>query len=130
MNVKIFRLQRSPRISSKLVTRLVRTVLKHESCASNLINIVLADDDHLRHLNRTFFHKNRPTNVIAFALGELAEIYISLDRSRDQADVYYYIAHGLLHIAGHDHLTSADERIMNRKCLEYISKAFRKRGAR
>ncbi|HEX7319042.1 MAG TPA: rRNA maturation RNase YbeY [bacterium] len=130
MNVKIYRLKKSPRISSKAVTRLVRSITGQEGCASSQVNIVLADDAYLRSLNRTFFHKNRPTNVIAFTFDHLVEIYISLDQTRDQADAYYYIAHGLLHVAGHDHLTKSDERRMNRKCLEYIGKVICKRGAR
>jgi probable rRNA maturation factor len=128
MNVKIYRLKRSPRISSKGVTRLVRTVISQEGGTSSRVNIVLADDAYLRSLNRTFFHKDRPTNVIAFDLDQLAEIYISLDQTRDQADAYYYITHGLLHVTGHDHLTKAEERRMNKKCHEYIAKVIYKRG--
>ncbi len=130
MNVKIYRLKRSLRISSKAVTRLVRAILDQEGCASSQVNIVLADDAYLRSLNRTFFHKNRPTNVIAFMLDQLAEIYVSLDQARDPADAYYFIAHGLLHAAGHDHLTKADKRRMNRKCLDYVGKTIFRRGVR
>lgn len=100
------------------------------------VHLVLADDEHLRQLNAAYRGKDRATDVLSFDLGagpEAAvpggprlrgEIYISLERARDQAvrqrvpllaELTRLLAHGLLHLAGYDHDTPAALRFMERE---------------
>jgi probable rRNA maturation factor len=87
------------------------------------VQLIFTDDAFIRQLNATYLNKNYATDVLSFDLGSTpspgtdtveGEIYISLDRARDQAleqnvalleEVGRLLAHGLLHLAGYDHDT-------------------------
>ncbi|MEO0162496.1 MAG: rRNA maturation RNAse YbeY [candidate division WOR-3 bacterium] len=105
--------------------KLVNYIFKKEGNKSiTSINIIIADGSYLRRLNREFFGRNRTTNVISFNLGELGEVYISRGQTRELFDLYYYLAHGLLHILGYDHKTKKDNELMEKKCLDYLNAFF------
>jgi probable rRNA maturation factor len=97
------------------------------------LSIVLTDDAHIHTLNRDYRHKDRPTDVLAFAMREgesapkasgaevLGDIVISLETATRQArekhreplaEVTMLLAHGLLHLVGYDHETDEEEREM------------------
>lgn len=76
---------------------------------------MLTDDETLRDLNKRFKGRKGPTDVLAFDFEEpdfLGEVYVSLDRAREQA-IYYGVSeeeeierlvlHGLLHLLGYTH---------------------------
>ena len=86
------------------------------------LSILLTDDAAIRVLNREWRRKDRPTDVLSFPAGSpppgatgprhLGDIIISLDTARRQARAHrrtlgdeldLYLAHGLLHLLGHDH---------------------------
>ena len=96
------------------------------------LSILLCDDATMRALNRDYRGKDRPTDVLAFAIregqhGELAgellgDVVISLDTARRQAsdgdrtivaEVTFLLAHGLLHLLGYAHRAAAELRRMN-----------------
>jgi len=95
------------------------------------LSVLLCDDATIRSLNRDYRDKDRPTDVLAFAMrdGEyseltpelLGDVVISLETARRQAaergrstvaEVTYLLAHGLLHLLGYDHQTPAEDRAM------------------
>jgi probable rRNA maturation factor len=88
------------------------------------LSVLLCDDATIRELNRTFRRIDRPTDVLAFPMEErsvLGDVAISIDTARRQArrerrsllaEVTHLLAHGLLHLLGHDHRTRAEERRM------------------
>lgn len=121
--INIFNLT-NKRISNKSKLRnFTYYVFKREGLNNpNIINIIIADARYLKDLNKKFFGRNRTTNVISFNLGEIGEIYISIDEVRQPKDLYYYLVHGLLHIFGYDHKTKRAEILMARKCLGYTEK--------
>ncbi len=88
------------------------------------VDILLANDQTLRHLNKTFRGKNKPTDVLsfpapsAFAKKHAGDLAISLETAARQAhthghtlgdEVKILILHGLLHLAGEDHETDSGE---------------------
>lgn len=90
-----------------------------------IINIVLVDDESIRVMNRDFRQKDAVTDVISFenedSLNELGDIFISIDKAKDQASTYghgftrelgFLTVHGFLHCSGYDHLTVEDEKVM------------------
>lgn len=98
------------------------------------LSILLCDDDTIHELNRDYREKDRPTDVLAFAMWEgegpaiqrqiLGDVVISMDTARLQAaergrtiasEVVFLLAHGLLHLLGYDHQTPDDERRMMAK---------------
>ncbi len=104
------------------------------------VSFVLTDDARIHDLNKIYRHKDRPTDVLAFAMreGEFAElagaslgdVIVSVPTARKQAEerarsvlseVTMLLAHGLLHLLGWDHETPAKDRRMrgetDRLCL-------------
>lgn len=96
-------------------------------------DLLLADDAEVHTLNRHWRSKDQPTNVLSFPmmerstllalpaegpeelLGDLALALETCAREADQKGVpledhaAHLIVHGLLHLAGHDHETSAED---------------------
>jgi probable rRNA maturation factor len=88
------------------------------------VDILLANDQTLRHLNKTFRNKNNPTDVLsfpapsAFAAKHAGDLAISLETAARQAathghpladEIKILILHGLLHLSGEDHETDNGE---------------------
>ncbi len=114
-----YRVRRAPAI------RCVRGVVNSARRSRGAITVVLCDDRTSRRLNRRYLAHDRPTDVIAFPLGEGSnlegEIYVNLDRARRQARAYNVTAanetarliiHGTLHLLGYDDRTRAKARRM------------------
>lgn len=106
------------------------------------LSIVVCDDATIHALNRSHRRRNKPTDVLAFALREgkplpgaetlLGDVVISLDTARRQArarrhplwtEVTILLAHGLLHLVGYDHRTDAEERRMNARADMLVAAA-------
>jgi probable rRNA maturation factor len=88
------------------------------------VDVLLADDPTLRHLNKTFRGKNKSTDVLsfpapsAFAAKHAGDLAISLETAARQAKTYGHtlteetkilLLHGLLHLSGEDHETDNGE---------------------
>ena len=61
----------------------------------------------------------------------LGDIYISVDKAKEQAEEYghslkrelsFLFVHGLLHLLGYDHMTEEDEKVMFRLQDEILPK--------
>ena len=103
------------------------------------ISVTLVDNAFIHNMNRSYRHKDAPTDVISFAFLDgrenrdeimhskqrvvLGEIYISFDKAKEQALTYghsldrelkFLFVHGLLHLLGYDHMTEEDEKVMFR----------------
>jgi probable rRNA maturation factor len=95
------------------------------------VSFLITDDNRIHELNKVYRHKDRPTDVLAFALREgdfaelagnaLGDVIVSVPTARKQAEergrpvldeVTMLTAHGLLHLLGWDHDTDAKERRM------------------
>ncbi len=83
------------------------------------LTIVLVNDDRIRELNRQFLGRDRPTNVLAFDLGDTKEIYISVQTAVREfgpdavlEGVAFYAFHGILHLSGFDHLQAHRQKEM------------------
>ena len=103
------------------------------------VHCVLTGDEELADLNRRFRGVTGPTDVLAFPYdpgatdGVLGDIYVSLDRARDQAvergepvarEVWRLFVHGALHLAGHDHDTDAKDRAMRERQEAWVERKF------
>ena len=110
-------------------------VVKKEKLENCLFNIIIVDNEYIHKLNKEYRGIDRPTDVISFALEDevdnikldfrvLGDIYISLDKTYEQADLYnhsflrelsFLTIHGLLHLLGYDHMIKEEEEIMFKK---------------
>ncbi len=79
------------------------------------LSILLVGDRRMRTLNRRFLNHDWTTDVISFDLGGMAgiagELIISLETAKKMAlklghsfryEFYFYLCHGILHLAGED----------------------------
>ncbi len=121
----------SPALDSRRVRGLGDRMLAALDMPDAELSVLLTDDRRIQQLNAQHRHKDRPTDVLAFALEEpeagparlLGDVVISLDTAARQAkgrkrpllaEVRFLLAHGLLHLCGYDHATAAGKREMDR----------------
>lgn len=97
-------------------------LFKSEKTALGSLNIIFCSDDELLQINRQFLQHNYYTDIITFPLsvnGEPidAELYISIDRVRDNAkqnkrsfnnELHRVIFHGCLHLTGYNDKSSQE----------------------
>ena len=98
-------------------------------CDESEVSIVIVSDEEITRLNRQYFQRNRPTNVIAFpmASGEpgalpshlLGDVVISAETAKRHAEavggeaeeeILFLMIHGVLHLMCYDHEGSSEER--------------------
>lgn len=135
-------------IASTAIKRRAERMLSALRLSKAELSIVLCDDAEIHTLNRRHRRKNKPTDVLAFAMQEgapmpssrrlLGDVVISLDTAKRQArehrhslwdEVNLLLAHGLLHLIGYDHRTDEEEAEMNREVGRLVA-AARKHAAR
>jgi probable rRNA maturation factor len=88
------------------------------------LSILFVDDRKITVMNKEFFGKERPTNVISFSYLEgmpgeaLGDVVISVERAADEARtaaipfyerLFNLIVHGIVHIIGYDHVKGKPE---------------------
>ncbi len=90
--------------------------------------IIFINNDKIHQINKEYRNIDRPTDVISFAFNDngnltgpinmLGEIYVSIDRMKEQAIDYnhsekrelsFLCIHGLLHLLGYDHTLGEKE---------------------
>jgi probable rRNA maturation factor len=128
------------RLATQLA-RMVRAAALTDGQKDFEVALRLTTDAEIHALNRDYRHKNKPTDVLAFAQREgpagalhptlLGDIVISVETARRQAkrglaaELVHLASHGLCHLLGYDHRDDEEERVMNARAA-----ALRKEGAR
>ena len=131
----------------EIYSSLVSKTFKHLKLKFDpIISISLVDNEFIHKMNREYRGIDRPTDVISFAFLDnedreslykskepvcLGDIYISVDKAKEQAQEYghslkrelsFLFVHGLLHLLGYDHMTEEDEKVMFRLQDEILPK--------
>lgn len=113
----------------------IATIFIKEKKAIESLSIVFCDDHYLLELNQEFLKHDYYTDILSFRLSKtskplVAEIYISIDRVRDNAknlnssfksELHRVIFHGVLHFCGYKDKSATDilkMRSMEDKCLK------------
>ena len=98
-----------------LIDAAVRHALKGAGAAAGEISVTLLSDVEIQALNREYLGEDRPTDVIAFSLGDeetLGDVYLGFERAHSQAterditleeELVRLAIHGTLHVLGQDH---------------------------
>jgi probable rRNA maturation factor len=135
-------------VGRAVIRRRAEKMLQHLDLSAVELSVALVDDEAMRQLNRTYRGKNRPTDVLAFAMREgdnarfeedaelLGDVVISVPTAARQAgrrrplldELTMLLAHGLLHLLGYDHDTKAKERVMVAKTRELEAAAIQRSG--
>ena len=123
----------------ELVKKTVETALAVEGQPPEAeVSVALVDDAYIQELNRVYRTKDRPTDVLSFAMLEegegepviegldqeeliLGDIVISLETATRQAAEYnhpferelaFLTTHGVMHLLGYDHGTDEETKVM------------------
>jgi probable rRNA maturation factor len=146
--VSISNRQKRVSIDAGKIRRAAKRILSGLGFQGYELSIVIVDDREITQLNRQYFHRNRPTNVISFPMegGDpaslhskvLGDVVISAETAKRQAEeaggkakdeILFLLIHGVLHLAGYDHEGTADERKkMEAKEKELFSLLIRPRN--
>jgi rRNA maturation RNase YbeY len=118
--VKIFNPAGYRAVDTRRIRTLIRHILRSEQKVLQDLHVIIVDDAYMTRLNNEFFSRKGPTNVIAFDLDDISEIYVSSDQVRDKDDLYYYVAHGLMHLIGYVHDNARQTKSMNAACANYV----------
>ena len=123
------------------INNLLEFVVEKEKLNNCVFNIIITDNEYIHKINKEYRGIDRPTDVISFALEDnkdfiepefrvLGDIYISLDKAKEQAELYghsflrelsFLTVHGLLHLLGYDHMEKEDEVEMFKKQDEILN---------
>ena len=115
----------------------IEFIFKQEKRKLASLSYVFCSDKRLLKINQEFLHHNEYTDIITFDLSESsatsAEIYISIDRVRDNSailqtlfivELHRVIFHGALHLCGYSDKTGAKKEEMRAKEDFYLSRYF------
>ena len=123
------------------VEKVLYSAIEKEKLENELFNLIIIDNKYIHELNRTYRNIDRETDVITFALEDedtiiipdeeriLGDIYISIDKAKQQAEEYghsllrelsFLAVHGFYHLLGYDHQTKEEEKIMFTKQEEVL----------
>ena len=123
------------------VKKVLTGAMKKEKLKNVSFNLIIVDNNYIHELNKTYRNIDRETDVITFALEDedsivlpdnrriLGDIYISLDKAKEQSKEYghsllrelsFLAVHGFYHLLGYDHQTKEEEKIMFQKKEEII----------
>jgi probable rRNA maturation factor len=123
MAVLIKNPQKLLKIDVKIIKKVTEALLNFLGFQNKDLSILFVDNKKIAAMNKEFFGRNNPTNVISFSYmdgfpGEvLGDIIISVERAEEEAQasgtmfyerLFALIIHGLTHVMGYDH--ERDER--------------------
>ena len=128
------------RLDADLVRAVVEAVCAGEGVTVASLNVVLGDHALVHDLNREWLGHDYETDVVSFVLDEHAqargvldgEVYVDLDTAAERADEFgvtpehealRYVAHGVLHLVGHDDATDEQRDAMRALEDRYLKAA-------
>jgi probable rRNA maturation factor len=112
-------------------------ILNDLGCPDSELSITIVGDQSIRRLNRDYLERDKPTNVISFAMHEglfgelnqelLGDVVISADTAAREAEagemtffarLAFLLLHGILHITGYDHERSGEAEARRMEAME------------
>ena len=119
---------------ARALKRAIQACLAFEDAEDREVSLLVTDDREIRALNRQYRGKDRPTDVLAFALdeggdadagiGPLGDVVVSAERAAVQArgrkttldqELELLVVHGTLHLLGYDHDEPEAARLMRNR---------------
>ncbi|MGM9849763.1 MAG: rRNA maturation RNase YbeY [Bacilli bacterium] len=141
-NVEIFNETKEDLKDLEILKPLLEYARKKEKLEDTELefSVIIVDNKRIHEINKEYRGIDRPTDVISFALEDneeikfdnyrvLGDIYISIDKVREQAKEYghsekrelaFLTVHGFLHLLGYDHMKPEEEKIMFAKQEEIL----------
>lgn len=117
------------RIDKKFCTGVAKKVLYGENKGTENLSIAFLDQGEIKKLNKKYRQKNKPTDVLSFAYGEVVICPQIVKENAKKYGISFkkelarMLIHGVLHFCGYDHEKSAEEaEAMEKKQENYLSK--------
>ncbi|MEJ7586925.1 MAG: rRNA maturation RNase YbeY [Ferruginibacter sp.] len=141
MKVTFFFLQNSSLLTNRKKLKLfLISLFNNEKTVIDGVLYIFCSDEYLLEINQNYLHHDNFTDIITFTLsspGEpiLGEIYISVDRIKENAQIFSstithelhrVIFHGALHLCGYLDKTKKDKVRMTQTENEYLISYFNK----
>lgn len=125
-----FKLSNSSKTSSW-----IKKAIKSEGASLVSLNYIFCTDEYLKKINIQFLNHKTYTDIITFnynpSKSEIeGEIYISIDRVRENAETYKtdfhtelnrVMIHGVLHLLGYNDKNRSEKKVMREKEDTYLS---------
>ncbi|MCK5492243.1 MAG: rRNA maturation RNase YbeY [Candidatus Omnitrophica bacterium] len=139
MKVEIINNQNLKRINLKSLHEKFDKLGFSLDIADKQISFYLCDNEFIKNLNKKYFKKNSPTDVISFPLKDdlepdyLGEVVVSVETaimvSKDlnikwQKELFLYLIHGVLHLIGYDDTTKIKRAVMEKKQEELLEEVY------
>jgi len=119
--------------------KFIMSIFRAEGRRLGNINYVFCSDDYLLGINRQFLKHDYYTDIITFDISEpgqpvSAEIYISLDRVRENSkmlgtilkyELHRVVFHGALHLCGYKDKSKKDTALMRKTEDKYLDLYFK-----
>ncbi len=140
MNISFHFLKPISLSNRQQLKRFIEKLSKKEKKKINSLTIVFCADDYLLQINRSFLSHNYYTDIITFDLSDKdsqlidAEIYISVDRVRENAElhqtnlkqeIHRVVFHGVLHLCGYKDKSASQKKTMRSKEDQYLALYFK-----
>jgi rRNA maturation RNase YbeY len=117
-----------------LIKQFIANIFDLENKPLKKLDYVFCSDEYLLQINKDFLNHDYYTDIITFPLSDkqepiTAEVYVSLDRVRDNAnqqgstlheETLRVLFHGVLHLCGYGDKSASEVEIMRKKEDYYI----------
>ncbi len=138
-NIEIFNISGEEFDELDDIIKFVEFVVKKEKLENSSFNVIFVNNEEIRKINIEYRGFDKETDVISFALEDfkfevetgriLGDIYISVDKAREQALLYehsflrelaFLTVHGIYHLLGFSHDDEKSESEMLTKQEEVL----------
>lgn len=123
---------------AETLREIIRGITNELNLQLDHLAFIFVDDEYLKKLHKKYLNDDTYTDVITFDLrdeeNKEAEIYVSVDRANLMAkelnietrqELFRYMVHGLLHLAGYDDKTEKElskmKEVENKIVKEYAT---------
>lgn len=118
----------------------IESIFDSENQPCDSLNIIFCGDEYLLDVNRRFLNHDFYTDIITFNLAAskqpvIGEIYISVDRVKDNAanlhisfksEIHRVIFHGVLHLCGYFDKSNSQVKLMREMENKYLNSYFKR----
>ncbi len=127
----------------KTLREAARFVLDREGVTDGTLAVVMADENRMHELNKTYRNEDKPTNVLSFQVesraereakdGDIGEIVLCPAVIEEQVKgsnasveygMVYCLIHGVLHLLGHEHKDDDEAERMEDKERRLIKSLY------
>ncbi len=137
MRIQIENCQRKKKILKRPLRKIAQRILNVSGYPRGELSILILDNAGIQEINRDYLQRDRPTNVISFAMQEgeggeltpqlLGDVVISAERAASDAaeagipfehELVFLLLHGILHLLGYDHERGSEAEALEMEARE------------